>query len=108
MNLVFALANSNAALRRFEVGAYVRGNDRVVTVDVVGTMPVVQLYCEVAGVLQVSQDGGTTWDDVPADPFNGVEIGPVSGRKTLKLKLNVPALTAMRWKSIGLHFAKGV
>lgn len=104
----FALANSNVALRRYECAMYSLGADRVLTVDVIANRTSLLLFCRHAGWAHVSLDGGVNWLDVPADPENGQEIGPVSGRRTIKLKLNIPVEESVRWKSIGFGFGLGV
>lgn len=107
MKPCFALANSLVALHRFESSMYGLGTDRVITIDVLATSTSILLYCEYAGWAYVSLDGGVTWLDVPLDPQAGVEIGPISVRRTIKLKLNIPVEENVRWKSLGFGFGLG-
>ena len=58
-----------------------------------------------AGWLQVSTDGGTTYDAVPAagaGAIPGPDLGPLTAgqRKAIELKVAIPSGTSVRTRSI--------
>ena len=99
-------------IRRLPVYDYELGTEYIFDLEVVATVAVAEarLACDQAGWLHVSSDGGSSYDPIPDSAQTGVNFGPmIAGARTaIKIKVSIPALTAVRRRFVALNFGMGV
>lgn len=79
-----------------------------VVADVSGA-PTARLGCSEDGWLEVSDDAGAHWYEVPASVQAGYELGPLlaSVRKAISLRLTVPPGLPVRREVVELYLGLG-
>lgn len=101
MNPVVYLAHPGMSipLRRIPVYGYKQGTEWVVDLEVVCEVATTEarLSASVAGWLQLSTDGGSSYDPIPTGAQTGLQLGPLSvGRTAVKLKISISGASLRR------------
>ena len=98
-------------LRRIPVYDYPLGTEYIIDLEVVASETVTEarLACDQAGWLHVSSNGGSSYDPIPDSAQTGVDLGPMTAddRTAIKLKVSIPALTAVRRRFVALNVGIG-
>lgn len=111
-SVYLAKPDMKVPLRRIPVYDYQLAVAYVIDLDLVAVQKQseARLACDQAGWLHVSSDGGSSYDPVSDSVQTGVDLGPLAAgdRVAIKLKVLIPALTAVRRRFVDLNIGRGV
>ena len=97
-------------LRCIPIYRYSLGTDYVIDLDVVATQSLatdVRMACDHASWLEVSSDGGGSYDPLTTSAQTGVQLGPMNSGARTPIKLKVSIASGVRENFTELAFGIG-
>lgn len=99
-------------IRRIPLDFVEIGSPYDVDLDIVATEEqlVALLSAGVAGWVEISTNGGSSWDPVPADIQSGFDLGSFTSgeKKRIRIRITVPGGTDLRTQVVDLNTGTGV
>ena len=105
----FSLPNMSVPLRLIPIHRYKLGTEYVEDLDVVATEAVFEakIACDQAGWLQISSDGGGSYDPLLTDASTGVDLGALGAGSRTPVKLKVSIASGVRRKFVEIIIGVG-